>query len=463
METFTAAIHSLVEVLSSPVGLFEQSFFTTLLILNAFLLIRSARKQMYKKDFQRIQITFITVIVLNLLLLIIQFFHLPSLSTSAIVYPAFQQLVWSYNLISLGWLWLKPAKQDQFSVFKHIFLCTALGLFLMESFNIFNVSLASSQISALYTSIWEIFHLITALFLLILFLFYTKNAPAESVSFALLHILSISLGQIAGISLQFSQAFFQLLACFLLLKVFKVYIYDFSKIENNLSPAILLENQNVMTNAQVTKAWLETALEHEKKVLPYTLCKALAFTFCADDCLLIHIEKSKRAIKIICGYSLKHKKHLLPKTSLLMDLPIYPNKTALFHQNESFPDWIKTLLKTIHQEQAETVWYIPIEGLKGKYGFIFLSQKEQWSEPHQNYVTTIMPELVQFLQFYFGEETSVLPENKLPQTGTNSIIDLIDRKNDVSKDVRQVEEELQLVLEEYSRVLKILEEHGKGQ
>ncbi len=74
----------------------------------------------------------------------------------------------------------------------------------------------------------------------------------------------------------------------------------------------------------------------------------------------------------------------------------------------------------------------------------------------------IMPDLVQFLHKYFSEEHHQLPEKGPSKTSQNPFLDLMRTEINQTKDIHQVEAELQLALEEYNRIRKILEERGIG-
>jgi hypothetical protein len=465
MDKIAALFASMINFLSSSSGLILQSIFITILVMCAFPLLNVHSQQIDKKDLSRAQRTFLLIILLNLGLIGVRLNHLfPIIALPENFYNAYPQLVWCCNLVLIGWLWIKPARQIQFSVFKLILLCTAIVFCLLETFQPIEMLVAPMKIEIPYTLMWRIFEFITALFLFFLFLFNTGKAQAAAILFAILQILGLGADKILNVTPLFAQTFSQLLAFFFTSMIFEALLFDFSNSEKDIQfpPPILSENQNALPTLSLTESWLQTALESESSVVPFALCKALAATVCADSCLIIQQETTRPEMKVICGYSLTRQKRILPQALTLTEEIITQKKSVLFHQEETFPVWIKVLMRSVHQIDAESAWYVPLDGFAEKYLLVFLSKKDQWSEPHRKYFKKIMPDLVQFLHKYFSEEHYQLPEKGPSKTSQNPFLDLMRTEINQTKDIHQVEAELQLALEEYNRIRKILEERGIG-
>ncbi len=466
MEMILDSFLSIMVFLSSSSGLILQSILITLFLCNSLSLMNAAKQQIQKKDLHHARVTFIIVIFLNLALVgayLAKSSNILTLPDS--FYSALAQLVWSWNLILIGWLWIKPAHQSQFLIYKRIFLCTAIGFFLIETFQPVEMLFSPIEITIPYSLIWRVFEFIVGIFLFFIYLLHTGKMQFASIAFALLQILGLGADRIFTISPQFAQTFSQLLAFLFSTKIFLALAVDYSELENDasISPVILSENLSAIPNAANTKAWLQTTLENDASILPFALCKALAHTLCSDTCMIVQTVKGKSEIKIVCGYSLSHQKQLMPQTILIEDEIITQKRSVLFHDPESFPVWVKALIKNVHQSRTKSAWYLPTESSGKKYFLVFLSQKNQWADSHIAYLKKIMPELVQILHNYFGEEHVLLPEKKPLETSSNPFLELMQSEINDTKDIQQVEAELQLALEEYNRIRKILEERGIGQ
>ncbi len=466
MEMIADSILSTMVFLSSSSGLILQSIFITLLLISSLSLIHAAKQFIQKKDSQHAIFTFIIAILLNVCLIcahLIKISNIFMLDDS--LYNALQQLVWSWNLILVGWLWIKPVHQPQSLIFKRIFLCAAIGFFLIETFQPIEMLFSPVEISVPYSLIWRVFEFLVGIFLFFVYLLHSGKMQFAGIAFALLQIFGLGADEIFTITPQFAQTFSQLLAFLFSTKIFLALAVDYSELENNthISPVILSENLTAIPSTANTKAWLQTTLENDASILPFALCKALAHTLCSDACVIVQTVKGKSELKIICGYSLSHQKQLLPQTIFSEGEIITQKKSVLLHDPESFPGWVKALIKNIHQLRTKSVWYLPVESSGKKYFLVFLSQKDQWADIHIAYLKKIMPELVQILHIYFGEEHILLPEKKPSETSSNPFLELMRTEINDTKDIQQVEAELQLALEEYNRIRKILEERGIGQ
>jgi len=466
MDMIPGSLLTIMELLSSTPGLIFQSALIIFLSLGSISLINSARRQIHKKDILHARVAFIAVILLNLLLISLYFVQISNaLEIPSPFSDALQQLVWSYNLILIGWLWIKPSHQSQFPIFKKIFLCTAAGIFVLETFQLIEMLFSPVAISIPYAMIWKVFEFIVGIFLFFVYLSHSGKMQSASLLFALLQILGLGADRIFTVSPLFSQGFSQILAFLLSSQIFLALSLDYSEMEKNSgrSPVILSENLAAIPNSTIIRGWLQANLESDRSILPFSLCKALAQTFCSDACLIIQVAKSKTEIKIICGYSLKHHKPLVQRVILADEEIVTQKKSVLFHDSEEFPAWIKMLIKKIQHSHAKSVWYIPLESMRQKYFLIFLSQELQWTNDHIAYFKKILPDLVQILHIYFGEDRMLLPEKQPAAASSNPFMELMHSEINYKKDIHQVESELQLALEEYNRIRKILEERGIGQ
>lgn len=466
MEMMADSFFSIVDLLSSSSGLVLQSILITLLLVSSISLVNAEKHQIQKKDLRHAKFTFIIVILLNLIMISATLVKNSDISMlPASFYNALQQLVWSCNLILIGWLWIKPAYQSQFLIFKRILLCTAIGIFLIETFQPIEIHFFPIEIVIPYSLIWRVFEFMIGIFLIFVYPLHTGKMRFVSIAFIVLQILGLGADQVFIVTSQFSQTFAQFLAFLFSVKLYLALRFDLSEPETAMQspPVIPSDNLSVMPNAVTTKSWLQTALENDASLLPFALCKALAYTFHADACLIVQAEKSQTQLKLICGYATENQKQILPRDLLLDDRMVAQKRSVLLHGTETFPTWIKTLAQSIHRSNSRSAWYVPLTGFEKKYFFVMLSHREQWSDDHMAYLKKVMPELVQILHNYFREEHILLSENKPLQTASNPFLELMRTEVDQTKNIQRVEAELQLALEEYNRIRKILEERGIGQ
>ena len=466
MEMIAESILSIISFLSTPSGLALQSIFIIFLVISSLSLLNAVRNQISKKDLQQARISFLIVLFLNLCTVCIYFLDISELfSLPEQVFEAFHQLVWCLNLILIGWLWIPPSHQSQVRIFQRIFIWAAVIFFLFEAFHFIEWLFSPIEVSIPYPMIWRVFEFMVGLFLFFTYLSRIKEVPFSGFVFILLQILGLGADTFFIISSQFSQMFFQLLAFLVSTQIFLVMEFNPDNQENSstVKPVILSKNLTVIPSSALINAWLQTTLENDTSLLPFSFCKALSLALCSDCCLILQIGKTKSEIKLVCGYSTRYKKEILPQTIVLSEDIVTQDKSVLFHQSESFPQWIKATLNKIHHTQSLSSWYTPVQINNKKYILLFFSSQNQWTDPHIAYFKDIMPGLVQILHAYFGEEPLLLPENKPEKTSSNPFLDLMRSEIDHTKDIQEVEAELQLALEEYNRIRRILEERGIGQ
>ena len=457
---------SIVSFLSTPAGLTLQSLLITFLVISSLSLLNSAKNQIVKKDLQQTRISILVVLFLNICATCVYFFETSELlALPGRFYDAFHQLVWCLNLILIGWLWIKSSHQSQVRVSQRIFIGATTIFFLIEVFQLVEWLFSPIEISVPYSMIWRVFEFIISITLFFIYLSNFKEASIAGFIFVLLQIFSLGADTLFIISSQFAQAFFQLLAFLTIPAIFLVMEFNPTDGNNSIQdkPIILSENLTVIPNSTLINAWMQTALVNDASLLPFVLCRALSNTFCSDCCLILQISKSKTELRVICGYSTRFSKQILPQAVLSNEEIITQDKSVLFHQIETFPGWMKELLKKIHHIHSISGWYTPLQINNEKYLVLFLSSQDQWGDAHISYLKKIMPELVQILHAYFSEEPLNLPEHKPEKTSANPFLDLMQSEINHKKDIQDVEAELQLALEEYNRIRKILEERGIGQ
>ena len=465
MEMIAESILSIISFLSTPAGLALQSIVIILLVISSLSLLYAIRNQISKKDLQRARISFLAVLILNVCAACAYFLNISNLLVIPDpFYEALHQMVWSLNLILIGWLWIPPYHQDRVRIYQRIFTWAAAILFIFQAFQFIEWMVSPFEVSIPYPMIWQVFEFTAGIFLFFLYVSRIKEIPFSGFLFVLLQVFGLGADRLFIISPQFSRMFSQLLAFLVSTQAFLVMEFNPDKQKNSspVKPVILSENLTMLPSSALANAWLQTTLVNDTSLLPFSFCKALSLTLCSDCCLILEIKKSKTEIKIVCGYSTRHNKQILPQAVLLNEDIVIQNKSVLFHQSENFPHWIKAVLQKSNHTRCLSAWYSPVQIKNKKYVLLFSSIQDQWSEPHTIYLKNIMPGLVQILHAYFGEEHLRLPANKPEKTSSNPFLDLMRSEINHTKNIEEVEAELQLALEEYNRIRRILEERGIG-
>ncbi|HAF61948.1 MAG TPA: hypothetical protein DCK95_06440 [Anaerolineaceae bacterium] len=466
METFPEQWLAFLDGSTSPIGLLVESLLLIIISAVMISLSKASRGHIHEKDLKRASNSFTIIIFLNIISIVLTIFQ----STQVLLftehfYQAFHQFIWSINLIVVGWLWIKPSQQTHYSIFKMIFICASLGFFILEVGQVVEFIFQPSEISVPYTIIWKTFQYIVCFFLFFVNFGNTGNLFWSGLLFTLLHIVGLGLDSITNLPQSFNQNIAQLVAFLLSSHTLLAISIDPAAMEQRSSdiPIIFSENVAAIPNAEIIQSWLQADIQNEKHLLPFAFCKALARTFFADACLLIQINKPDQ-LKIQCGYSITADRQILPLQVSSLENIVVQQRSVIFHETDSFPGWVKAIIKKTNQSKTRSVWYVPIEIIPQKYYLLFLSCKVYWNEEHIAHFKRIQPYIAQFLWKYLGSnQQSPLSNKKADAKSDNPYIDLMQTVVDPSKDIEQLEEELKLALEEYNRIRNILEERGIGQ
>jgi len=450
----------------SPAGLILQSLFIVMVTFTTLTLIHSARAQIEGRDLRRAISTFYIVIAMQTILVAVQILQINRIFLlHSHITHAVQAGFWSLSFLLVGWLWIKPNQQAQFSIFKNIFIFTTVGLFILEAFQVIEFIFSPTEISVPYALLWKILQLLICFFLFFSYFSHAGKFLWSSILFAVLHIVGLGINSLFSIPLLFTQNIAQAIAFLLTPQLFMALSFNSELLEKKAksTPTLLSENMAVIPAPQVISSWLHAVLQNDRNILPYALCKALARTFVADGCLIVQASEAKQTIQILCGFTVDSRKQILPRTIPGDHEIVSQKKSVLFHEPDSFPLWIKDILSTIHFSKAQSVWYIPIQINQEKTFLFFISRDILWNQEHIVVGKKILPYLVQILQNYFStDRLNLIPDDQVV-TSTNPFLDLMNSEIDYGSEPQQIEEELKLALEEYNRIRKILEERGIGQ
>lgn len=466
METFPEQWLVFLNSSTSQIGLVVESLLMIIISLVMISLFRASRIHIHEEDLKRSINSFIIVIFLNFISIVLLISQLAeTFLFTEHFYQAYYQLTWTISLISIGWLWIKPSQQTHFSMFKMIFLFTSFGFFILEAGQMIELIFHSSTLIIPYTIIWIVFQNIVGLFLFFVLLENRGDLLWSGLLFTVLQIIGLGLGSITHLPHLFLQNVTQIIAFLFSSHTLIAVSIDQAALKQISAeePIVLSENIAAIPNAEMIRSWLQLDHKSEKSVLPFALCRALATTIFADACLFIHINKPDQ-VKIMCGFAVSSNRQILPLQTFSSEKIVMQQRSVIFHEMESFPSWIKNIIKKSRQSKIRSAWYIPIGIVPQKYYLLFLSRNVYWTEQHITYFKQIQPYIDQIIWKYLGDEkSSPLPIHKEISNTTNPYLDLMQTETAPGKEVELLEEELKLALEEYNRIRNILEERGIGQ
>ncbi|NMC45356.1 MAG: hypothetical protein GYA52_00845 [Chloroflexi bacterium] len=467
MDTFLDQLFNFVDFSISPLGLIIQSLVLILITLTTLSLLHAARSQIAKRDLQGARSSLYWVLGLQVVMIILYLSSsLGWWQISARMLPASQNMVWTLNLILVGWLWFKPSQRSQFSIFKMVLSLSAFVLFLLQAFQVIEFVFSPLEISVPYDLIWRVLEFLIGFFLFFSYISHTDHFIWSSILFVSLHIIGLGIHAILTIPPLFAKELSQVIAFLFTPQLFLALSFDSQILEKRQQniPLLLSENVAVIPPTQLINDWLHTALENNSHILPpYTLCKALARTFFADACFIIEADSAGHNIKLLCGFILKPHKQILPRVIQSEHEIIIQQRSVLYHNADSYPLWIKDLLNRMHFPRAQSIWYIPLPINQHPTLLFLVSRKLLWNQEHIEMSKHILPYLVQILQNYFQDDRIVSKKEDQSTVSTNPFLDLMKSEIDYRNDPQHIEEELKLALEEYNRIRKILEERGIGQ
>lgn len=466
METFPEQWLVFLNSSTSQIGLVVESLFLILISAGMISLLRSSQVQIHQKDLKRSTDSFIIVIFLNLIAIALWISQLTeTFLFQEYFYQAYYQLKWSISLISIGWLWIKPSQQSRFSIFKRIFITTSFIFFLLQAGQLIELFFHSSGLIVPYSIIWRVFQNIVGIFLFFVFLENRGNLLWSGLVFTGLQIIGLGLSSITNLPHMFFQSAAQMIAFLFSTHTLLAVSIDQAALKqiSEAKPVLLSENVAAIPNTEMIRAWMQVDHKDEEKVLPFALCKALAATVFADACLFIHADESDQ-IKIKCGYSIAPNRQILPIQIISPEKVVLQQRSVIFHEMESFPVWVKAIIKKSGLSKIRSVWYVPIRIVPLKYYLVFMSRNVFWTEQHVAYMKQIQPYIDQVIWKYVDASRSTpQPVYQENQNSTNPYINLMRMETGSDKEIEVLEEELKLALEEYNRIRNILEERGIGQ
>ncbi len=371
------------------------------------------------------------------------------------------------SLCSFVWVWSFPDHSFKNDLPLAIYIFMAFVLFILNLSFRYIIQVSNFNFSYLLLTLLTFISILFILAGLLVILFKHRNNWWAGILFSLFSIVGLS-------SFFFNPTPPANLSSLLLFELTAYLFLPFlsGSLPHKIRPEI---NSVQPINEEMLITWLKVIQTQGKTDIASDFLNAIRLTFYADDAILASSSKMKQSPEIIAmiGDDLKHS-HLQKKEvplSLFESWFKKEKKGFILNKSDSFPAEVDSFLKTAGFEKPiSLLFYLipPSTNSDKQFALLFLSKKSHWNEQHLRCLETGKSELFPVLQNMDVEKRS---ENGAQNDllGIKDISSLIHQsknhtnrlKESDSEKISRLESELKLALEEYDRVLKLLEENMK--
>lgn len=371
------------------------------------------------------------------------------------------------SLSSFVWVWSFPDHSFKNDLPLVIYLFLAFVLFILNLSLRYIIQVSNFNFSYLLLTLLTFISILFILAGLLVILFKHRKNWLAGILFSLFSVVGLS-------SFFFNPTPPANIPSLLL---FELTAYLFLPFLSGSLPHKIHPQQNTASpiNEGMLIAWLKMIQAQGKTDVASDFLNAIRLTYSADDAILASSSKKKQSPEIIAmiGNDLKNS-HLQKKEVTLSLFESWfkkEKKGLILNKNDSFPAEVDSFLKTAgFEEHVSLLFYLipPSTNSDKQFALLFLSKKSYWNEQHLRCLETGKSELFTVLQNMDIEERSENgSQNNL--LGLKDISPLIHQsknhtgrlKESDTEKISRLESELKLALEEYDRVLKLLEENMK--
>ena len=411
-----------------------------------------------------LQVAFAIQIVLTVILLL-GLENARSLKIIGAIFPYFIFL----SICILAWVWGFPKPNPKVDFIFYAYLIITLLLFFLEITFSFFIQIVNLNIPSLMNLLLAFVSFVFLLFVIIILLAKRPGNWFAGILFALISILGIGsliydLGTTQTLTLT-SLIFFEVIA-FAFLPLLSITSPSKSKITQGTTANLI--------SKQALDAWLTLIQPENMEQFGNHLINALGNTFKADKAVLVRFrttDKKNENVIFIAGDD----KHKSKEQGQLKQLPLIVNswskqkKPLVLFKEDKFTDNQLSMFETIDYDHPVNMLYYPIflpENKDESFGLFLFSQEIRWGSEDLKLLGDVDNELIRILK-YIPEFRNSDAEDKrsLERTKPTNILlkTEADRPtglfiSDVDK-IHRLEAELKLVLEEYDRLHKLLEEN----
>jgi hypothetical protein len=229
-------------------------------------------------------------------------------------------------------------------------------------------------------------------------------------------------------------------------------------------------------NEEMLVSWLKIIDKPGNQIIAPDFLLAIQKTFSADLAILAGSAKVDDAPVIMAISGENQNKLNLQKTDtavILFKSLFSEGKSEFFlNKEDAFPEELNSFLKTIGLEKPVNLLFYPVPKsgkLDKQFALLLVSKETAWNQKHLLYLQAAKSELSQVIQHILFKNQKVnATQNAFPgKNDKNSLNYQLDELSGSTKEsdkqrIRRLESELKLALEEYDRVLKLLEEKNKN-
>ncbi len=373
----------------------------------------------------------------------------------------------SISLCTFVWVWCfpNPSFKNNLPLATYIFL--AFILLILDLSTHYNIQVSNLNFSYLMLSLLTFISILLILAGLLIILFKHRNNWLAGFLFSLFAIIGLSsnfFNPNPPANLSFL-LFFELTAFLFLPFLPRSLIHD-------IPPNPIFAHP---INEEMLVAWLKLIQTQDENVITSDFLNALRVTFSADQAILVGSSKMNQVPGIIAITGKDPKELILQNEettfSLLESCFKEEKKGFILNKGDAFPAEVDSFLKTAGIKKPINLLFHLITSSTNsdkKLALIFLSKEFYWNKQHLHCLETGKSELFKVLQnMDVGKKSENGTQNDL--LGVKDISSLIHQtenftgrlKESDAEKISRLESELKLALEEYDRVLKLLEENIK--
>ena len=371
------------------------------------------------------------------------------------------------SLCAFVWLWSFPDPSSKNDLPLAIYIFLAFILFTLDLSFRYIIQVSNINFSYLLLSLLTFISILFILTGLLVILFKHRKNWLAGILFSMFSII--------GLSSQFFNP--SMPANLSTLLFFELTAYLFLPFLSGIPPHKNRPEQNTAQwiNEEMLIAWLKLIQAQGKTDTTIDFLNAIRLSFSANDAILIGYSKVRQVPDIIAmiGDDLKNTFLQKNETDQLLSESWFKKekKGFIFNKGDVFPAEVDAFLKKAGFEKPVSLLsylFQSSNNSENKFALIFFSKEFNWNEQHLHCLETGKSELLDILQNIAAEKKSENgTQNEL--SGAKDVTSLIHQSKDYTgrlkesdaEKISRLESELKLALEEYDRVLKLLEENMK--
>ncbi len=449
-----------------------------MLIFGGLISINSNKKLIavttYRSATLSLSVIFVLYLILWLILLLD--YLIPFIQYEAIL--SLTQFVYAFSALWAIWIWCFPATSQNADLIKTILtiaLVLLLGIqctFLLFSNSTYNQALTYLNI------IWYLLAFSILSLSLIIITFNHKENWIIGTFFIMIELAGIIMAWLVKDNSQGDLTVILLLAELisypLLPTLSKGLIFSETAPEKH-QPSFYLPIANkdmvVIPDQTILQSWLSLILKNHEVLLENEVLQNLKDVFHADysflvtnnskDQIILHAGVTKKSLGFEFPFTCKQNNLITIQKALLKNQPFS------YIKDDYFPTDVQEFLQSVRIKSPINILFFPISSVNksiNKFAFLFMSANVFWGKPHLKYLYGIRDELTQILQKLFPQKADIKESGTTEEQlkGQKDLLSKISIVETQQQTIDRLEAELQLTLEDYARVKRLLEVRGSN-